>query len=590
MPPEPARPRRALILTAAVGDGHLAAARALAEDFELVHPEVDVTVADVLVVFGPVLRFLLYDAYRVQLRRAPWIFGVLFLGFLRIRPLRALGRLGLAALGARRLARFIRAHGADIVISTYPAATSVLGYLRRRGRVQATACATITDLGAVCFWAHPGIDLHLVMHERLVVEVEREAGAGSARVTRPLVARAFFQPADGAGLRRGFGIPDGAKLVVVSGGGWGVGDLAGATREALTVSDAYVITIAGRNQALERDLRSAFGGDARVRVLGFTSRMSDLLAGADVLVHSTGGVTCLEALARGCPVVSYGALPGHVPTVSHAMHALGVATHAQSRSELWRALGDALAAGVNGAASEIGSLSSPASTVLNARSRLPARPTRRRARRAMVLLAAAVAGAAFATSSGPAYALFADQLDLAPTSTIGTAAPEVGLIVEAPAAMLPSLARTIARTGGSATFAFSAAPSTLTQRILQLHGDTLIPSLTRSRFLGWVTTADHLQDAKASVRAIRVAYCLAPSTGLSAGQYFLARAAGVTVIDGSVNLNAASTMPATIKRGAIAVLRIGADRPGTRLLLQLLAELHRERLRASALPLTLQNE
>jgi len=85
--------------------------------------------------------------------------------------------------------------GADIVISTYPAATSVLGYLRRRGRVQATACATITDLGAVCFWAHPGIDLHLVMHERLVVEVEREAGAGSARVTRPLVARAFFQPA-----------------------------------------------------------------------------------------------------------------------------------------------------------------------------------------------------------------------------------------------------------------------------------------------------------------------------------------------------------------------------------------------------------
>jgi hypothetical protein len=62
------------------------------------------------------------------------------------------------------------------------------------------------------------------------------------------------------------------------------------------------------------------------------------------------------------------------------------------------------------------------------------------------------------------------------------------------------------------------------------------------------------------------------------------------VIDGSVNLNAASTMPATIKRGAIAVLRIGADRPGTRLLLQLLTELHRERLRASALPLTLQNE
>ena len=116
------RPRRALILTAAVGDGHLAAARALTEDFESRHPEVDVTVVDVLAVFGPVLRFLVLDAYRAQLRRAPWIFGLLFLAFLRFRPLRMLGALGLVALGARRLERFIRRSDADLVISTYPAA------------------------------------------------------------------------------------------------------------------------------------------------------------------------------------------------------------------------------------------------------------------------------------------------------------------------------------------------------------------------------------------------------------------------------------------------------------------------------------
>ena len=56
-------------------------------------------------------------------------------------------------------------------------------------------------------------------------------------------------------------------------------------------------------------LETAFAGEPRVRVLGFTDSMSDLLAAADVLVHSTGGVTCLEALARDCPVVAYGAPP-----------------------------------------------------------------------------------------------------------------------------------------------------------------------------------------------------------------------------------------------------------------------------------------
>ena len=35
-------------------------------------------------------------------------------------------------------------------------------------------------------------------------------------------------------------------------------------------------------------------------------RRYDLLAAADVLVHSSAGLTVLEAIIRGCPVVSYG--------------------------------------------------------------------------------------------------------------------------------------------------------------------------------------------------------------------------------------------------------------------------------------------
>jgi UDP-N-acetylglucosamine:LPS N-acetylglucosamine transferase len=583
MLPAAARPRRALILTAPVGDGHLAAAQALAEDFESQYPDVEVEVADVLAVFGPVLRFLLLDAYRAQLRRAPWIFGLLFRAFLGVRPLRALGRLGLAALGGRRLERFVRGRDADLVVSTYPAATSVLGYLRRRGRVGGIAGATITDFGGVCFWAHPGIDLHLVMHERLVAEVEREAGAGSAQMTRPLVARAFLQPADGAAVRRELGIPDDARVVVVSGGGWGVGDLAAATRATLTVADSYVIAVAGRNDALERDLRSEFDGDSCVCVLGFTSRMSDLLAAADALVHTTGGVTCLEAIARGCPIVSYGARAGHVPTVSQAMHSLGIATHVRSPAELRQALEDVLAVGAGRVAVEFSSAPSPAGVLLGARARRPARPVRRGARRAVVVLAAAAAGAAFAASSDSAYALVADELDLAPASTLGSAGPEVGLIVEAPARMLAPVARTIARAGGRASFAFSAAPSRSTQRVLQERGDTLVPSLSSAGFLGWVTTVDHLRDAEASVRAIGIAYCLAPSSGLTAGQYLLARVAGLSVISGSLNVRARSVLPAAIGRGAIVVVHLQPGAAGSRLLLALLAQLRRERLQASPL-------
>ncbi len=428
--PQANRARRVLILTAPVGDGHLAAARALAEDFDHTDAGVEVVLVDVLAVFSPVLRFLLLDAYRWQLRRSPWIFGLLFAGFLRVKPLRLLGRSALVTLGARPLARLIRHAQADVVISTYPAATSVLGYLRRRGRVAGTACATITDLGGICFWAHPGIDLHLVMHESLVAEVEREAGSGSACLTKPLVSRSFVEPVDRERMRAELGIPDGSRLVVVSGGGWGVGDLTGATQTALALEHTYVISIAGRNDTLERELQAAFVDDKRVRVLGFTTRMSELLAAADALVHTTGGVTCLEALARNCPVISYGAPAGHVPTVSRRMHSLGVATHAQTLLELKGGLESALAAGADARPIDYGSAPSPASAVLLARRRTGARPTRRR-RRTVIALAAATVGGALLASSDVAHALFADEIHRTPS----------------PAVDAGSLARTIGRAG-----------------------------------------------------------------------------------------------------------------------------------------------
>ena len=99
-----------------------------------------------------------------------------------------------------------------------------------------------------------------------------------------------------------------------------------------------VVCLAGRDAVARAQLADVFASEPRVTVLGFIDRMSDLLAAADVLVHSTGGVTCLEALARGCPIVAYGAPPGHSPLLAREMAALGLIAHARSPAELGAAL------------------------------------------------------------------------------------------------------------------------------------------------------------------------------------------------------------------------------------------------------------
>jgi processive 1,2-diacylglycerol beta-glucosyltransferase len=224
-------------------------------------------------------------------------------------------------------------------------------------------CAAITDLAALDYWAHRGVDLHLVTHHESIDEVERIAGPGSARAVSGLTIPGFLAPPSRSAARRALGVLDGTKVVAVSGGGWGVGDLSGAARIALTVPDVIVVCLCGRNNALKDRLETLFAGESRVRVLGFVDDMAALLEGTDVLVHSTAGLTVLEATMLGCRVVSYGWGIGHIRVNNRAFVRYAIAEVAQSESELRPAIERGLAAPRRPSAARFAELPSAASLV-----------------------------------------------------------------------------------------------------------------------------------------------------------------------------------------------------------------------------------
>lgn len=547
---------RVVVLTAEVGEGHAAAARALAAELVGERADVEVVICDALVGLGRLLRFVLLDAYRLQLRFAPWIFGLLYRLFARIPPLRALGRAGLALYGARPLLRLIERCRPDVVVSTYPAATSVLGHLRRRGRLQVPACATATDLAGLEFWAHPGIDLHLVMHPSCVAPVEQVAGIGSARRVRPLVSRAFFEPCPREQARRELGLPVATPVVVVSGGGWGVGDLAGAVRASLQLPTALVVCLSGRNEPLRKKLSETFAGETRVRILGFSDRMHTLLAAADALVHSTGGVTCLEALVRGCPIVAYGAPPGHAPLAARAMASLGLLQSAHSPAQLVAALGRAL----DQPAADRPRLA-PAPTagslVLAAEPRL--QPTPRWRPRLIRPAAAAtiLALGGWAFLSDDAYPFIARTFDLEPISRIATRRPEVALVLRAPTRSVPDLVRALGRDEAHASFAFAVAPDRQTLRALAAAGDRPLPELRPAKLTRWLDTKDQLKRDARALGLPNHRFYLAPPSGLTADQYLLARDIGAAPILGSARIGPdMSGSVRTFRRGDIVVLTL----------------------------------
>ena len=172
--------------------------------------------------------------------------------------------------------------------------------------------SAITDLAGLRYWAHPGVDLHYVTHPESIEEVERLVGPGTVEWARPPISAEFLAPRTRRDAREALGVDAHARMVLVSGGGWGVGDLERAIELALADGETEVVCISGRNELAQKRLEARFAGNERVRVLGFTDQMSDWMAAADAMIHATAGLTVLEAHIRGCPVISYGFSAGHL--------------------------------------------------------------------------------------------------------------------------------------------------------------------------------------------------------------------------------------------------------------------------------------
>ncbi len=336
---------RVLILSADIGAGHDLPASLLADAIRRERPGAEVMIEDGLAAMGRPIHTLVRGGAEPVLERMAAVFEVQYWLVSRLAPTRALtGALGVL-LGGRGLLRLVRRTRPDVIVSTYPGTTEVLGRLRRLGRLPVPCVAVITDLAALRYWAHSGIDLHLISHAESRAEVEAIAGPGAdVRHVRGLTRPEFEAAPPRAVARARLALPADAPVVVVSGGGWGVGDLERAARVVLARPGAIVVCLCGSNGALRDRLARAFAAEPRARVEGFTDRMCEWLSAADALVHSTAGLTVLEAQMCGTRAISYGWGVGHIRLNNRAYRRSGLAGVAATPAELSAALGRALVA------------------------------------------------------------------------------------------------------------------------------------------------------------------------------------------------------------------------------------------------------
>lgn len=380
----PGKGRNVLIFTATAGGGHVAAARAVRDVVERAgHRTV---IVDGLEVMSHRLKWFQVDYYAWQLDHTPWTYGIGF-HILALRPVAALVRFLVGLLWGDKLLAAIDEAQADVVVSTYPVVTAGLGRLIAAGRLDRPVIATITDFGAHPLWVSPQVDLHLVPCRRTLELVERAGGRGRV-MTFPVGERfANLPPRDRA--RELLGLPPDAVIPLIVGGTWGVGDIEGTTAAAVAAG-AYPVVVTADNAELRARLDECYPHGSTARILGWTDQIPMLMAAADCLIQSAGGVTCLEAIAVGLPILFVKPIAGHGGFNSRVMAEAGAARPVHTLRHLETVLREVVAgtAVLAPPAREPGNAIAP--TVLAARPRRVEPQPPRRIPYARPLMAAAI--------------------------------------------------------------------------------------------------------------------------------------------------------------------------------------------------------
>jgi UDP-glucose 4-epimerase len=577
-PDAEAPPRKVLIISADIGEGHDLPARAVAREFKDEDPDAHVSIVNGLPAMGPVLTKVLRENSAFMFRWLPWLFDFQYWLFMYFAPTRWLAKRLLTAFGHRGLMRLVRAHDPDYIVSTYPGVTAVLGELRRKGKLDVPCYSSITDLAGLRFWAHPGIDLHFITHPESAEEVEKIAGPGSVRWAKPPTSPAFLAARSIADARRALGLPMDRKVIAVSGGGWGVGDLVGATRAALAdPSDAIVLCLCGRNDKLRARVAKRFGDEPRLRLMGFTDRMGDVLAAADALIHSSAGLTVLEAIIRGCPVISYGFGVGHVRASNHALERFGLAQVARSERDIAPALARALERHPE-PDGLFARRPSTASLILVDERRVRQVPRwQLRTTRAITAGAATLVVVGWTLTAGASYSLVSHFIHMKPVTAVETNRQEVGVMVDAPSSQIPGIASLLDASGIHVSFALDHTPTATDLGVLS-YGDQAMPRLPTGGLVRWLGTRGQLRHLLRSMGFGR--HFLYSSNGPSVGQWWLAHRAGGRLIAGAVRVDGVDDTLGRLHAGEVVELTVSRTQDVLPMLERLRSRLAAEHLSA----------
>jgi processive 1,2-diacylglycerol beta-glucosyltransferase len=308
---------RVLVLSASVGGGHLRAAEAVEAALKQTVPDVHVENHDVLQFTNAVFRRLYGQAYLDLVNRVPHVVGYVY-DWLD-QPSRTRNNAGdrlrhaVEKANLKKLTAFLTSQPWDLVINTHFLPAELIAHMRREGQLTLKQTTVCTDFETHRLWINQPCERYFTATPE-GAEYLKHWGVPAAdiEVSGIPVVPPFSRPADRAACLAKHELADDRPVILQLCGGFGVGPVEAMYRALLDLPQAVqLVIVCGRNEELKGALgKITVPPRHRVKLLGFTRVIDELMGCADLIVSKPGGLTTSEALARGVPMAIVNPIPG----------------------------------------------------------------------------------------------------------------------------------------------------------------------------------------------------------------------------------------------------------------------------------------
>lgn len=305
----------ALILSCSTGGGHNSAARAVRD--ELLKRGHNAVMLDPYTL-DPTWKAAHVGSFYVFTAKCfPHIFGAVYHIGMRLCRLPIRSPMYFAnRKAAKKLGEYLKSNEYDVIAMTHFYAAEMLTYLKRKGYDLPPTVFIGTDYTCTPFTMETDCDKYVIPAEDLCGEYIKQGATREQLLPYGIPVSRVFEPkeTDIAALRGQLGLHSDKQCVLAMGGSMRAGKMKQLTAKLIRYGnenpDTQFVIICGTNEKLRRILTEKTAGDNSFTILGFTDRMHDYMAAADIFITKPGGLSSTEAAVSRVPIVHMSPIPG----------------------------------------------------------------------------------------------------------------------------------------------------------------------------------------------------------------------------------------------------------------------------------------